>query len=100
MHNALNLLNKTKEGETSLTKAKNDRKRFKLDLGEIKKKKQKEYIKWAKNALYNIEMLYNARNTVIEFYHDDSSVVPEAKHEATKVSEWTGLKILTPKQML
>ena len=45
-------------------------------------------------------MLYNARNTVIKFYHDDSSVVPEAKHEATKVSEWTGLKILTPKQML
>ena len=45
-------------------------------------------------------MLYNARNTVITFYHDDPSVVPEAKHEATKVSEGTGLKILTPKQML
>ena len=42
LDNALNLLNKTKEGEASLTKAKNDRKRFKSDLGERKKKKQKE----------------------------------------------------------
>ena len=47
--------------------------------------------------MYNIEMLYNARNNAIKFYEDYSSMVSEAKHKATK---GTGLKILTPKQML
>ena len=42
-------------------------------------------------------MLYNARNNAIKFYEDYSSMVSEAKHKATK---GTGLKILTPKQML
>ena len=42
-------------------------------------------------------MLYKARNSVIEFFDDYSSMVSEAKRKATK---GTGLKILTPKQML
>ena len=41
-------------------------------------------------------MLYKARNDVVKFSDDYSSMVLEAKHEATK---GTGLKILTPKQM-
>ena len=42
-------------------------------------------------------MLYKARNKVIEFFDDYSSMVSEVKLKATKR---TGLKILTPKQML
>ena len=42
-------------------------------------------------------MLYKARNEAIKFYDDYSSMMPEAKYRATK---GTGLKILTPKQML
>ena len=42
-------------------------------------------------------MLYKARNNVIKLFYDSSSMVSEAKHEATKE---TGLKILNPKQML
>ena len=42
-------------------------------------------------------MLYKARNSVIEFFDDYSSMVSEAKPKAIKE---TGLKILTPKQML
>ena len=49
-----------------------------------------------KNTLYNIEMLYKARNEAIKFYDDYSSMMSEAKYKATK---GTGLKILTPKQM-
>ena len=41
-------------------------------------------------------MLYKARNNVIKFYDDYSSMVFEAKHKTTKE---TGRKILTPKQM-
>ena len=42
-------------------------------------------------------MLYKARRDVIKFFDDYSSMVSEAKHEATK---GIGLKILTPQQML
>ena len=59
--------------------------------------KQQKKIKRAKNALYDIEMLYKARSEAIKFYDDYSLIVSEAKNKATK---GTGLKILTPKQML
>ena len=42
-------------------------------------------------------MLYKARNEAIKFHDDYSSMVSEAKYRAT---QGTGLKILTPKQML
>ena len=42
-------------------------------------------------------MLYKARNEAIKFYDDYSFMMSEAKTEATK---GTGLKILTPKQIL
>ena len=38
-----------------------------------------------------------ARSEAIKFYDDYSSMMSEAKHRATK---GTGLKVLTPKQML
>ena len=52
-------------------------------------------MKRPKNVLYNIEMPYKARNSVIEFFDDYSSMISEAKLKATK-----GIKILTPKQLL
>ena len=42
-------------------------------------------------------MLYKARNEAIKFYDDCSLMVSDAKNKAAK---GTGLKILTPKQML
>ena len=42
-------------------------------------------------------MVYKARNKVIEFFDDNFSMISEAKREVTK---GTGLKIITPKQML
>ena len=42
-------------------------------------------------------MLYKARNDAIKFYDNYSSMLSEAKHEATKEK---GIKILTPIQML
>ena len=42
-------------------------------------------------------MLYNARNEAIKFFDDYSLMVSEAKNIATTR---TGLKILTPKQMI
>ena len=47
--------------------------------------------------MYNIETLCKARREAIKFYDDYSLMISEAK---TKVTKGTGLKILTPKQML
>ena len=74
---------------------KNNQEKLKYYLGEIKKRNI--YQKRKKNTLYNIEMLYKARNEAIKFYDDYSLMMSEAKTKATK---GTGLKILTPKQML
>ena len=70
---------------------------FKPNINGIKKGNKKYRSKEQKNALYNIEMLYTARNSVIELFDDYTSMISEAKLKATK---GTGLKILTPKQML
>ena len=51
-----------------------------------------------KRTLANIKVLFNARNNAIKFIEDYGSMILEAKRLAKQ--EGTGLKILTPKQML
>ena len=45
-------------------------------------------------------MLYKARNEAIKFYDDYSLMMSEAKSKAKQKTKGTGLKILTPNQML
>ena len=45
-----------------INEAKNGQIKFTLNLGKIKKGNNKKRLKEQKNALYNIEMLYKARN--------------------------------------
>ena len=52
-----------------------------------------------KITLTNINILFNARDNAIKFIEDYSSMILEAKKLA-KEQEGTGLKILTPNQML
>ena len=94
----MNLIDKIKNGEIKLTETKNDQKKFKLNLSEMKRgtKKSKEQ----KNALYNIEMLYKARNEAIKFYDDYSLIASEAKNKAKNKRSGKELKILTTKQLL
>ena len=56
-----------------------------------------------KKTLANLNILINGRNEAIIFYDDYSSMIFEATKRAAeerKQQEGTGLKILTPKQML
>ena len=97
--NALDIINKIRDGKKDLADVKNNQQKFKSHLSEIKKgsKKSKEQ----KNTLYNIEMLYKARNEAIKFYDDYSLMMSEAKTKAKQnETKGKGLKILTPKQML
>ena len=52
-----------------------------------------------KRTLANINILFNARDNAIKFIEGYSSMILEAKKLA-KEQEGTGLKILTPNQML
>ena len=52
-----------------------------------------------KTTLYNIEMLFKARNEAIKFYDYYSLMMSEVKTK-TKATKGKGRKILTPKQMI
>ena len=95
--NALGIINKIRDDKTHLPDVKNNQQKFKSYLGEIKNQKSQKKSKEQKNILYNIEMLYKARNEAINFYDDYSIIMFEAKVKATK---GTRFKILSPKQML
>ena len=86
-----------RDDKINLTNVKNNQEEFKSYLGEVKKWNNKRKSKEQKNALHNIETLFEARNGAIKFYDDYFLIISEAKIKATKE---TGLNILTAKQML
>ena len=81
-----------------------------MTLEEVKNY-QKNYLDYLKNirkgnknvkqreTLANLNMFYNARVEVIKFIEDYGPMILEAKRLARE-QEGTGLKILTPNQML
>ena len=49
----------------------------------------------------NLKNFYKSREEVLNFFTDYTGMLPEAKYEAKQTeTKGTGLKILTPKQML
>ena len=80
----------------SLEDAKNNQQNY-LDYLNIIRKGNKNANQ--KNNLANINILFNAKNSAIKFIEDHGSMILEAKKLA-KEQEGTGLKILTPNQIL
>ena len=78
------ILAKTRDGKISVVDPKSYRTEFKSNLSKMKKENKKHRSKQQKNTLYNIEMLYKARNSVIEFFDEYFSMVSEVKFKATK----------------
>ena len=96
LEDPLTLLNEIKKGETSLEGAKTEQQNYLEYLNVIRKgNKNAEQRK----TLANINMFYNARNDAIKFIEDYGSMILEAKKLARE-QEGTGLKMLTPNQML
>ena len=105
----ISLLNAIKKGEMSLEEAKNRQKEYLYYLNIIRKGNKNPI---QKKTLSNIENHFNARNNVIKFIEDYSSMIFEAKRLVKKEQEGKGanemsrvnaserLKILTPNQML
>ena len=77
------MLDKIRNGKTSLTDTKNNQAKFKSNIREVKKA-HKCRTKKQNDTLYNIEMLYKSRNEAIKFYNDYSSMMSETKLRVTK----------------
>ena len=92
----ITFLNEIRNGEISLEDAKTVQQYY-LDYLNIIRKGSKNAEQ--RKTLANINILYSARNNVIKFIEDYSSMILEAKKLARE-QEGTGLKILTPNQML
>ena len=96
----LTFLNKIKKGEITKEEEKESQKDFINYLTMIRKgNKTQEQEK----TLKNLNILFNGRNDAIYFTEGYGSVILEAKRKAAeelKEQGRTGLKILTPKQML
>ena len=74
-----------------------DQKQFKSKLIEITTGNWKHKSKDELDAIKNIKNLYNSRDIVIKLYNDYAKIISEAMYE---IKRGTGLKILTPQQML
>ena len=92
----LTLLNGIKKGGISLEEAKYNQQNYLNYLNNIRRGNKNAS---QKNTLANINIHFNARNSAIKFIEDYGSMILEAKKLA-KEQERTGLKILTPNQML
>ena len=92
----LTFLNEIKKGKMSLEEVKNIQQNYLNFLNIIRKGNKNAN---QKNTLANINIHFNARDSAIKFIEDYGSMILEAKNLA-KEQEGTGLKILTPNQML
>ena len=90
------LLEEIKKSKFQLEEVKNNQQNYLNYLNIIRKGNKTAN---QKNTLANINIHFNARNSVIKFIEDYGSMILEAKKLA-KEQEGTGLKILTPNQML
>ena len=88
-------LNNIKKSKISLEEAKNQQQNYYNYLNIIQRGNENAN----KKTLANINIHFNARNSAIKFIEDYGSMILEAKKLA-KEQERTGLKILTPNQML
>ena len=92
----LTLLDEIEKGKMTLEEAKNYHKIY-LDYLKTIRKGNKSVEQ--RETLANLNMLYNSREGAIKFIEDYAPMITEAKKLARE-QEGTGLKILTPNQML
>ena len=95
LEDRLVFLNDIKKGKISLREAKNIQQEYGKYLNRMRRGNKNAN---KKKTLPNINIYFNARNNAIKFIEDYGSMILEAKRLAKQ--EGTGLKILTPNQML
>ena len=94
---SLTSLNKIKKGEITIEEAKESPKDFDKYLKIIRtgnKNHERE------KTLANLNILFNSWNQAINFIDGYGSMILEARQKAAEEQSRTGLKMLTPKQMI
>ena len=97
-YGAIDLINKVKDGDVSLKQAINDQYQLKLKLGDIKKVNPKRKSRTNLSVIKIVDNLYDSRQAAIDFFIEYTERVSEARFGSKQ--KGTGLKILTPNQML
>ena len=96
-----NFFKEIRDGDKTLQEIEEDQKKFKSSLGQITSGDPKHKDDYQKDVIKNTKSLYNSRQKVINLFNDGakirSEVICKSKQNETT---GTGLKILTPKQML
>ena len=92
--NALDFINKIRDGEISFNEPKGEQAKLKSSMREIKKMRKKYLLKESKEAQTNIENPYNARKAAINIFDKYTSRASEVRRQAKKGE---GIKILTLK---
>ena len=88
--------NQLKNGKKTLQQVDEEQKYFKKDLNKITSGNPKHKGEKQSYTIENIKNLYYSRRKLINLLNDNAKI----RFEAIYISKGTGLKILTPKQML
>ena len=92
------LFNAIRDGKIGFSEAKNKKNEFLSKLTNIKIRKK---TLGQKEVINNIEGFYISRQEVFNFFKDFTQMLSDANYKAKQnETKGTGLKILTPKQML
>ena len=92
-----------RDGNISLTKAEENQEDFKKELDQITLGNSQHKEKYQLDTIKSVKNLYNSRQKIIDLFNDSAKIRSEAIYRS-KQNETeqggTGLKMLTPKQML
>ena len=95
--NALDLINKLRDGNISLSKAKDKQAKLKSIMGEIKRVQKRHLLKDLGKQEQILKIFTMQEKQLLIFFYEYTSRASEARRQAKK---GTGLKILSHKQMI
>ena len=99
----LSTFNKIRDGDKTLQEIEEDQKKLKSSLGEITSGNPKHKKEYQLDAIKNAQSLYDSRQKVINLFNDNAKIRSKAIYKSKQAEarqDRTGLKILTPKEML
>ena len=92
-----------RDGNISLTKAEENQEDFKKELDQITLGNSQHKEKYQLDTIKSVKNLYNSRQKIIDLFNDSAKIRSEAiyRSKQNEIEQGgTGLKMLTPKQML
>ena len=90
-----------RDEDKTLQAKEKDQKKFKSSLGQITSGNPKHKREYQLDTTKNVQSLYDSRQKVIDLFNDNAKIRSEAIYKSKQnETTGTGLKILTPRQIL